>query len=165
MSKKVSLVIVFLGMGITAIIAYLDKLDTGSVGLIQILVIDLVVTMLLFIMAKYVKFICKMPLIALFVTNVLLLFNTSGWNEGRMAGTSYIFSILQPATDLMYALLLFSAFSLGIPLIIYIIFLVALSKLVCKNAKQEAQKEINIITTSEDGEKVIKFLIRSKKMT
>lgn len=123
----------FLGIGITAIVAYLDKLDTDSVGLIQILAIDLVLTMLLFIMAKYVKFICNLPLITLFLMNILLLFNTSGWNEGRMAGSSYVLSMLQPATDLMYALLLFSAFLLGIPLLIYIIFLVALSNLVCKN--------------------------------
>jgi hypothetical protein len=139
MSRKVSQLIVLLGILITIVIAYLDKLDHDSMGLIQILVIDLFAAILFFIVSKYLKFICKLHFVLILLINILLLFNATGWNEGGMEGRAYTIQMLQPATDLMYGLLLFSAFSLGIPIGLYIVFLVGLSQLFCQipNSSQE----------------------------
>jgi hypothetical protein len=145
MSRQVSLFIVLFGIFASILIVYLDKFDPESVGLIQILVIDLFVTILFFIVSKYLKFICKLHFIFILLINILLLFNTTGWNEGRMGGSAYIIQMLQPATDLMYGMILISAFLLGIPIGLYIIFLVGLSQLFCQipNSSQEELNDSN----------------------
>lgn len=150
MSKKVSLLIVLLGILTTILIAYLDELGNASIGLIQILVIDLITAILFFIVSKYLKFICKLHFVLILLINILLLFNTSGWNEANMEGSAYVIQMLQPATDLMYALILFSAFLLGFPIGIYIIFLVGLSQLFC-NKPNKLQEVLNDSNSSNTG--------------
>jgi hypothetical protein len=89
MPRKVSLLIVLLGILTIITIAYLDKPSNASIGLIQILVIDLCTSILLFIVSKYLKFICELHFVLIFLINILLLFNVSGWNEANMEGNSY----------------------------------------------------------------------------
>ncbi|MGD9969598.1 MAG: hypothetical protein AB7S65_04025 [Sulfuricurvum sp.] len=132
MSRKVSLLIVLFGIFSSVLIVYLDDFNSESVGLLQIVPIDLIAAFLLYVISKYVKINCIFLLIFIVLINVLLLFNTTGWSEGSMEGAAYTIQILKPATDLMYGLILISAFLLGIPLGLYIIFLVALSKLFCQ---------------------------------
>jgi hypothetical protein len=136
-----ALLIVLLGILTTIVIAYLDKLDNDSIGLIQILVIDLFAAILFFKVSKYQKLICKLHFVLILLINILLLFNTTGWNEGRMGGSAYTIQMLQPATDLMYGLILFSAFLLGIPIGLYIIFLVGLSQLFCNSLETTKEKD------------------------
>jgi hypothetical protein len=52
----------------------------------------------------------------------------------------YFIQMLQPATDLMYALILFSAFLLGFPISLYILFLVGLSQLFCQTSKKTKEE-------------------------
>lgn len=142
MSRKISLLIVLLGISSTILIAYLDEFGNASLGLIQILLIDLFAAILFFIVSRYLKFICMLHLILLLIINFLLISNVSGWNEANMAGSTYIIQMLQPATDLMYGLILFSAFLLGIPIGLYIVFLVGLSQLLCQ-IPNRSQEELN----------------------
>lgn len=142
MSRKISLLIVLLGILTTILIAYLDELDKDSMGLIQILVIDLITAILFFIVSKYLKFICKLHFLLILLINILLISNVSGWNTGGMEGRIYMIHLLQPATDMLYWILFFSAFLLGIPIGLYIIFLVGLSQLFC-NKPNKLQEELN----------------------
>jgi hypothetical protein len=132
MSRKVSLSIVLFGILLSVLIVYLDEFNSELVGLIYLLAIDLIAALLLFIGSKYLKFICKLHFIFIVLINILLLFNTTGWSEGTMQGGAYTIQFLQPATDLMYGMILISAFLLGIPIGLYIIFLIALSQLFCQ---------------------------------
>lgn len=131
MSRKTSLIIVLFGILSTILIAYLDEFGTDSIGLIQILLIDLFTAILLFILLKYKFFSYKFNFFAMLSVNFLFFLNVSGWNTGGMEGRTYIIQLLQPATDMLYWIIFFSAFLLGIPIILYIIFLFALSQLFC----------------------------------
>ncbi len=65
------------------------------------------------------------------VVHLFLLYNTSDWNEGAMAGSTYIIPFLKPATDELHGLFLLSIFSAFIPLIMYI-FILSGIYLICK---------------------------------
>ena len=59
--------------------------------------------------------------------NVLLLANGEDWSEGSMKSLFYYIPALGELTDTLYSLLLFSAFLLCIPLLLYMAFLYAIS--------------------------------------
>ena len=65
--------------------------------------------------------------ILLFI-NFLLLCNVEGWNEGSMAGNYYYIDFFKPASEILWSLLLISAFLLSIPIALYVSFLHFLSR-------------------------------------
>lgn len=117
-------------------IAFLDHFEKDSLGLLEVLFIDFFILFLAVLFSKKKPGFCKYIFIILLATNILLLFNTSDWNEGAMGGSYYYVPLLKYATDILYALILFSAFLLLIPIIIYLFFLYSLSKLFCKKDKK-----------------------------
>ena len=65
--------------------------------------------------------------ILLFI-NFLLLCNVEGWNEGSMAGSYYYIDFFKPASDILWSLLLISAFLFSIPIALYVSLLHFLSR-------------------------------------
>ncbi len=128
-----NLVIVLVCLIGAIIIVGLDNFGKESLGLLALLVIDVFVAFVIFLIAKYKPKMCRYTFILLLAINILLFLNAVGWNEGRMQGSYYYVVFLKNVTDVLYALMLFSAFLLMIPMIIYVIFLYNVAQLFCKD--------------------------------
>ncbi|MBN2768799.1 MAG: hypothetical protein JXQ68_06815 [Campylobacterales bacterium] len=127
--------VVIAGVILTIVVLFLDNFEEGSLGLLQLIIIDfLTIGIVYFLTRKKTKVCWSSILIAIAIVHILLLNNASGWNEGSGSGTSYIIPFLKNATDTLYALILFSAFLLLIPLTIYGFFIISLINLFCKNS-------------------------------
>lgn len=136
-----NLVIVLVCLIGAIIIVGLDDFGKESLGLLTLLVIDIFVAFVFFLITKYKPKMCRYTLLLLFATNILLLFNAVGWNEGSMQGSYYYVPFLKNITDVLYALMLFSAFLLMLPMILYAIFLYNVARLFCKDDKTDTLAE------------------------
>jgi len=128
------IVIVILGINTIAWIVFLDKLNKSSLGLLQLLAISLVAAILFFIVSKKKAYFCHFHFPLILAINGLVFFNTSSWNEGSMSGADCLIPMLQPASDLLYGMLLFF-----IPLILYGVFLYSVSQLFCKKKRKKEE--------------------------
>jgi hypothetical protein len=135
----INLWVVILSVIGAVIISILDNFEKDSTGLFIVLLIDFLVVLLYSRISKYKPFICKYTLLTLVGVNLLLLFNANGSNIGSSERYYYI-PLLEYATDILIALVLFSPFMLLIPMIIYGLFLYSLSELFCKK-QHEDRKE------------------------
>ena len=80
----------------------------------------------------FLGFLSRLPFYSLFfVFPVLGMMNCNGWNEGSMTAQKCLIdsSFLHAYADFYYALILFSAFSLLIPLLSYVAIAIALSEI------------------------------------
>lgn len=135
MPNLLNWLIVIAGVILTTVVLFLDNFEKDSIGLLHLVVINFItVGIVYFLTPKKTKF-CKFIIfVAVVVVHILLLNNASGWNEGSMTGATYIIPFFKNATDVLYALLLFSAFFLLIPLGIYGLFILSLVSLFCNNS-------------------------------
>ena len=128
-----NILIVVFSVILTIIVFVLDDFEKDSLGLLQLIIIDFITVGIIYFLTKKKSKACSSSILALITVHILLLSNASGWNEGSMSGGSYIIPFLKNATDALYALILFSAFLLLIPLAIYGLFIISLVKLFCEN--------------------------------
>lgn len=128
-----NLVVVILCLIGSIIIVRLDNFGKDSIGLLTLLIIDIFIAFITFLIAKDKPKVCKYAFTIILAINFLLFFNAIGWNEGNMQGSHYYVPFLKNVTDVLYALMLFSAFLLMIPIIIYVVFLYSVAQLFCKN--------------------------------
>ena len=126
-----NVVIVFTGMLLTIVILILDNSGKESIGLLQLVVIDFISIFFLSFFTKDKSKLCLYAFVLVIIIHILLFNNTSGWNEGSMSGGKYIIPFFKNATDTLYSLILFSAFLLLIPMVVYIIFITSLIGLFC----------------------------------
>ena len=134
--------IVIAGVILTTLVLFIDKFGKDSIGLLHLLVINLItVSIVYFLTSRKIKFCKYIIFVAVVAVHILLLNNTSGWNEGSMSGGTYIIPFLKNATDVLYALILFSAFFLLIPLGIYGFFILSLVNLFCKKSTSYKNKD------------------------
>lgn len=73
--------------------------------------------------------------------NILLLANGKDWSEGSMKSSFYYIPALGELTDTLYSWLLFSAFLLCIPLLLYMAFLYAISSIVYHDYLDSLEKD------------------------
>ncbi|WP_169940901.1 hypothetical protein [Campylobacter sp. RM15925] len=97
--------------------------------IIYLMIINLVICFIYANISIFKKLHHSILFTVLIILHLLLLFNVQGWNEGSMSGSYYYIELLKPASDLLYGLLLVSAFTFCLPLIFYILFLNSLAKL------------------------------------
>ena len=128
-----NVVIVFTGMLLTIVILILDNSGKESIGLLQLVVIDFISIFFLSFFTKDKSKLCLYAFVLVIIIHILLFNNTSGWNEGSMSGGKYIIPFFKNATDTLYSLILFSAFLLLIPIVIYVIFIKSLIGLFCNS--------------------------------
>jgi len=102
------------------------------------------ITVLILSHIKKIKGKCWIYFIVLIALHMLLVMNTSDWNEGAMSGSSYILPILKPATDTFYGLILISIFSAFIPMIIYIALIIMMVIFFCR-------KNVNRLFTDDSN--------------
>ena len=129
-----SKLIVVAGIILTTIVLFLDNFEKDSLGLLQLVIIDFIIVAIVYFLTRKKPKACWFSILVVIAVHILLLSNSSGWNEGSMRGVSYIIPFLKNATDILYALILFSAFSFLIPLVIYGIFIISLTNLFCENS-------------------------------
>lgn len=135
MPNLLNWLIVIAGVILTTVVLFLDEFEKDSIGLLYLVIINFTTVGVVYLLTPKKNKFCKFTIfIAVFVVHILLLNNVSGWNEGSMSGATYIIPFLKNATDVLYALLLFSAFFLLIPLGIYGLFIFSLVSLFCKNS-------------------------------
>jgi hypothetical protein len=127
-----NIVVVILGVISIFWIFFLDHFGKGSLGLLELLLINLISIFIFYFSSKTKPYFCKFHFLLILIINFLLLLNTSNWNEGSMSGSNFIIPLLQPATDLLYGLLLFF-----IPLLVYLLFLYSVSKLFCRSLEKD----------------------------
>ena len=107
--------------------------------MLQLITIDFLtiyLTYLLILATKKRKHCQAVTVTALVVVHVLLLSNAPDWNEGSMSSSVYILPFFKNASDTLYDLILFSAFFLLIPLMVYGFLLIGFSYLLCAIAKR-----------------------------
>jgi len=127
--------VVALGIAFTITILFLDNFDKDSRGLLQLVVIDFFTVVIVYALTRKKPMVCKFTTLSIIViVHILLLSNASGWNEGSMSGVSYVVPLFKDASDTLYALILFSAFLLLIPLVIYGFFIKSLVTLFCEKS-------------------------------
>lgn len=126
-----SKLIVIAGIILTTVVLYLDNFEKDSLGLLQLVIIDFLTVGIVYFLTQKKPKVCWFSILVVVTVHILLLSNASGWNEGSMSGGSYIIPFLKDATDVLYALILFSAFLLLIPLAIYGLFIISLANLFC----------------------------------
>ena len=92
------------------------------IGFIFLLVSQILITCLLVKIEKIRKqyWIYYLVLVGF---NYFLLINVKDWNEGSMAGSSYLIPLFKPASDALNGFLLLSIFTGFIPLLIYLAFI------------------------------------------
>ena len=92
------------------------------IGFIFLLVSQILITCLLVKIEKIRKqyWIYYLVLVGF---NYFLLINVKDWNEGSMAGSSYLIPLFKPASDALSGFLLLSIFTGFIPLLIYLAFI------------------------------------------
>ncbi|UFH60820.1 hypothetical protein [Sulfurovum mangrovi] len=98
-------------------------MDKETLGIIQILVIDILATVILSGIALKKPYLCKFNFYILLGINFLLLLNAPEWNEGSGSSSYYYIAFLQPASDFLALFMVLSAFLLAIPIILYFMFL------------------------------------------
>ena len=102
--------------------------DRDAVGFKILILTDIVICLIYGLIPRLRN--CKYFVllgILLFI-NFLLLCNVEGWNEGSMAGSYYYIDFFKPASDILWSLLLISAFLFSIPIALYVSFLHFLSR-------------------------------------
>lgn len=121
---------------LTIVVLGLDNCEKDSLGLLQLVIIDFITVGTAYLLIRKKSKVCWFStLVVVVLVHILLLSNASGWNEGSMSGGSYVIPFLKNVTDVLYTLILFSAFSLLIPLAIYGLFIVSLINLLCGDLK------------------------------
>jgi len=124
----------FIVVGLVAllvgIVAVLDNYDKDSHGLVQMFFINLSVSGLLVLVkgSRNIRF--RYILLTLIAVNVAVFFNASGFSSSSMSASHHIIPYFSDASDFMMILVMFSAFLLFIPLIIYGYFVYSLAKIV-----------------------------------
>ena len=107
--------------------------------MIQLITIDFLtiyLTYLLILTTKKHKH-CQIVIVAvLVVVHLLLLSNAPDWNEGSMSSPVYILPFFKNASDKLYDLILFSAYFLLIPLMVYGFVLISFSYFLCAIVKR-----------------------------
>ena len=131
----------FIVVGLVAllvgIVAVLDNYDKDSHGLVQMFFLNLSVSGLLILAKGSRKIRFRYILLTLIAVNVAMFFNASGFTSSSMEASHHIIPYFSDASDFMMILVMFSAFLLFIPLIIYGYFVYSLAKIVqmSKSAK------------------------------
>ena len=115
---------------LVGVVVELDNFDKDSHGLFQMFVINIGVAALLFVINRYKEIRFRYILLTLIGINIAMLFNASGFSSSSMSASHYVIPYFQDATDFMMILLMFSAFLLFIPLIVYGLFVYSLAKIV-----------------------------------
>ncbi|MDO5045896.1 hypothetical protein [Campylobacter sp.] len=114
---------------ILVIAAALTFLLGEGFPIIYLMIINLVICFIYANIPIFKKLHHSILFTVLIVVHLLLLLNVQGWNEGSISGSYYYIELLKPISDLLCGILLLSAFTFGIPLLLYMIFLVSLSKI------------------------------------
>lgn len=102
--------------------------DMDAVGFKILILTDIVICLIYGLIPRLRN--CKYFVLLgiLLFMNFLLLCNVEGWNEGSMAGSYYYIDFFKPASDILWSLLLISAFLFSIPIALYVSFLHFLSR-------------------------------------
>ena len=115
---------------LVAVVVVLDNYDKDSHGLVQMFFLNLSVSGLLVLVKGSKKIRFRYILLTLIAVNIAVFFNASGFSSSSMEASHYIIPYFRDASDFMMILVMFSAFLLFIPLIIYGYFVYSLAKIV-----------------------------------
>jgi len=123
--------VVIVGIIALIIILSLDNFEKGSLGLLELVVIDFLTIGVVYIISKRKPKICSYIFIILLAVHLLLFFNANGPGE-FLNPSSYVIPFFQYATKTILALLFFSGFLLFIPIGFYGLFVVSLASIFCQ---------------------------------
>jgi hypothetical protein len=129
---KNNLIIVLLFIIIVVWLAILSKFHKDNIGLWQMLSIDFLTVLFLFLTTKGKSFSCKYFVSILFLVNILLYINAPNFTAMSMSSGSYFILLLKPASDTIWAYTLYM-----IPIFIYGTFLYNLAVLSCKTISKK----------------------------